>query len=58
MLLLCPQVDRSDDRQRMKIGEKLVMRCRGPMDSAVQYNKYVVNGKLFHTIAYDVGKRS
>jgi hypothetical protein len=28
------------------------------MVSAVQYNIYVVNRKLFHTIAYDVGKRS
>jgi hypothetical protein len=42
----------------MEIGEKLVMHCRGPMVSAVQYNRYVVNGKLFRTIAYDVGKKS
>ena len=42
----------------MELGEKLVMHCRGPMVSAVQYNKYVVNGKLFHIIAYDVGRRS
>jgi hypothetical protein len=41
----------------MELGEKLVMHCRGPMVSAVQYNRYVVNGKLFHTIAYDVGRR-
>ena len=34
------------------------MHCRGLMISAVQYNRYVVNGKLFHTTAYDVGKRS
>jgi hypothetical protein len=58
MLLLRPQVDRLDDRQRMEMGEKLVMHCRKPMVSAVQYNRYMVNGKLFHTIAYDVGKRS
>jgi hypothetical protein len=38
--------------------EKLVMHCRGPMVSAVQYNRYVVNEKLFCTIAHDVGKRS
>jgi hypothetical protein len=42
----------------MEMGEKLVMHCRGPMVSAVQYNRYVVNRKLFRTIAYDVGKRS
>jgi hypothetical protein len=34
------------------------MHCRGPMISIVQYNIYVVNGRLFHTIVYDVGKRS
>jgi hypothetical protein len=40
------------------MGEKLVIHCRGLMVSAVQYNRYVANGKLFHTIAYDVRKRS
>ena len=39
------------------MGEKLVMHCKGPMVSTVQYNIYVVNGKLFHTIAHDVGNR-
>ena len=34
------------------------MHSRGPMVSAVQYNRYVVNENLFHTTAYDVGKRS
>ena len=38
--------------------EKLVMHCRGPMVSAVYYNRYVVNEKLFRTIAHDVGKMS
>jgi hypothetical protein len=57
-LLLYRQVDRSDDRQRMEMEEKLVMHCRGLIVSAVQYNRYVVNVKLFRTIAYDVGKRS
>ena len=38
------------------MGEKLIMHCRGPM--AVHYNRYVVNGKLFRTIAHDVGKKS
>jgi hypothetical protein len=51
-------VDNSDDQQRMELGEKLVMHCRGPKVSAVQYNRYVVNGKLFRTIAHDVGRRS
>jgi hypothetical protein len=42
----------------MEMGEKLVMHCRRSMVLAVQYNRYVVNGELFRTIAYDVGKRS
>ena len=28
------------------------------MVSAIQYNRYVINGKLFYTIAYNVGRRS
>jgi hypothetical protein len=56
--MLCSQVDHSDDRQRMALGEKLVLHCRGPMVSAIEYNRYVVNGKLFRTIAYDVRRRS
>jgi hypothetical protein len=39
------------------MGEKLVRHCRGPREIAIRYNKYVVNGKLFRTIAFDVGKR-
>ena len=42
----------------MELGETLVMHCRGPIVLAVQYNRYVINGKLFRTIAYDVGRRS
>jgi hypothetical protein len=41
----------------MELGDKLVMHCKGPTVSAVQYNRYVVNGKLFRRIAYDVGRR-
>jgi hypothetical protein len=40
------------------MGEKLVMHCRGPRETAVRYNKYVVNGKLFRTVAFDVEKRT
>jgi hypothetical protein len=42
----------------MELGEKLVMHCRGPKVLAVQYNRYVVNEKLFRTIAYNVGRSS
>jgi hypothetical protein len=40
------------------MGEKIVMHCRGPRVLAIQYNRYVVNGMLFRTIAHDVEKRS
>jgi hypothetical protein len=42
----------------IEMNEILVMHCRGSMVSQVQYNKYVISGKLFRIIAYDVGKRS
>jgi hypothetical protein len=42
----------------MEIREKLVMHCREPMVSTIQYNRYVINEKLFCIIAYDVRKRS
>jgi len=40
------------------MGDKLVMHCRGPKETAIRYNKYVVNGKLFRTQAHDAGKRT
>jgi hypothetical protein len=40
------------------MGDKLVMHCRGSKETAVRYNKYVVNGKLFRTLKYDAGKRT
>jgi hypothetical protein len=33
------------------------MPCRGLKETAVKYNRYVVNGKLFRTFAHDVGRR-
>jgi hypothetical protein len=46
-----------DDRGRKEIGDKLVMHCRGPKETVIRYNRYVVNGKLFRTQAHDAGKR-
>jgi hypothetical protein len=37
---------------------KLVIHCRGLKETTVKYNRYVVNGKLFHTLAHDVGRRT
>jgi hypothetical protein len=34
------------------------MHCRGLKETAVKYNRYVVNGKLFRTLAHDVGWRT
>jgi hypothetical protein len=47
-----------DDRGRKEMGDKLVMHCRGPKETAIRYNRYVVNGKLFRTRAHDAGKRT
>lgn len=38
--------------------KKLVMHCSGPKETTVRYNKYVVNSKLFQTVAHDAGKRT
>ncbi|XP_062145091.1 uncharacterized protein LOC133852365 [Alnus glutinosa] len=51
-------VDGLDDQRREELGHKLVMRCRGLKETAVKYNRYVVNGKLFRTLAHDVGRRT
>jgi hypothetical protein len=32
--------------------------CRGLKETAVKSNRYVVNGKLFRTLAHDVGRRT
>jgi hypothetical protein len=42
----------------MEMSDKLVMNCRGLKEISVRYNRYVVNGKLFQTVAHDVGKRT
>jgi hypothetical protein len=34
------------------------MRCRELKETAVKYNRYVVNGKLFCTLAHDVRRRT
>jgi hypothetical protein len=47
-----------DDQGRDEMGHKLIMHSRGLKDTSIKYNRYVVNGKLFHTIAHDVGRRT
>ena len=57
LYIIYSQVDRVDDQRRNEIGDKLIVHCKGPREIAIRYNKYVVNGKLFRTLAFNVGKR-
>jgi hypothetical protein len=41
-----------------ELGHKLVMHCRGLKETAFKYNRYVVNDKLFQTLAHDVGRKT
>jgi hypothetical protein len=47
---------RLDNQRRKEMCEKLVMHCRGPKETSIKYNRYMVNEKLFRTIAIDIGK--
>jgi hypothetical protein len=47
-----------DDQRRTEMTEKLVMHYRGPKETIVRYNKYVVNDKLFWTVTHDAGKKT
>jgi hypothetical protein len=47
-----------NNQRKNELDGKLVMYCRCPREIAVRYNKYVVSGKLFCTLAFDFGKRS
>jgi hypothetical protein len=40
------------------LDHKLVIRCRWLKETAVKYNRYVINGKLLCTLAHDVGRRT
>jgi hypothetical protein len=45
-----------DKRRRNEIGKKLVWHSKGPVQTAFQYNRYVVNGNLFQILSHDEGK--
>jgi len=47
-----------DETRKNELGEKLVWHSKGPMQSAVEFNRYVVNGMMFRTIGHDNGKRT
>jgi hypothetical protein len=45
-----------DQTCRTQLGDKLVWHSKGPIETAFKYNQYVVNGKLFRTVAKDEEK--
>jgi hypothetical protein len=45
-----------DERRRNELGEKLVWHSKGPVQTALEYNRYVVNGNLFRILSHDEGK--
>lgn len=47
-----------DEVHRNYLGSKLVWHAKGPMQSAVSFNRYVTNGMMFQTLAHDIGKRT
>jgi hypothetical protein len=47
-----------DETRKNELGEKLVSHSKGPMQSTVEFNHYVVNGMMFLTIGHDNGKRT
>jgi hypothetical protein len=42
--------------RRTELGDKLVWHPQGPIETTLEYNRYVVNEKLFRTLAQDEGK--
>lgn len=45
-----------DQTHKTELGDKLVWHSKGPVEMALEYNRYVVNDKLFQTMAQDEGK--
>jgi hypothetical protein len=45
-----------DQTCRTELGDKLVWHSKGPIETAIEYNRYVVNSKLFRTMTQDEGK--
>jgi hypothetical protein len=45
-----------DDIRLTELGKKLEWHSKGPMQTAFEYNRYVVNGMLFRTMLRDEGK--
>jgi hypothetical protein len=47
-----------DQTHRNELGDKLVWHSKGPLETALEYNRYVVNDNLFRTVAQDEGKNN
>jgi hypothetical protein len=52
------QVNQMDSKCRTELGVKLACHSKGPIQNALEYNRSVVNGSLFHTLAHDEGKKT
>jgi hypothetical protein len=50
------QVNQMDETQLNELGKKLEWHSKWPMQTAFEYNRYVVNGMLFRTVPRDEGK--
>jgi hypothetical protein len=46
-----------DQTRRAELGDKLVWHSKGPLETALEYNRYVVNDNLFRTVVQDEGKK-
>jgi hypothetical protein len=46
----------ADQTRWIELGDKLVWHAKGLVKTTLKYNLFVVNGKLFHTVAQDEGK--
>jgi len=45
-----------DQTRKTELGDKLVWHSKGPLEIALEYNRYVVNSNLFRTVAQDEGE--
>jgi hypothetical protein len=45
-----------DETRKNKLGEKLVWHSKEYVQTALEYNRYVVNGNLFQILSHDEGK--
>jgi hypothetical protein len=52
------QVDSLDETRRKELGVKLEWHAKGPMQTAVEYKRYVVNGTTYRIMESDITKKT